>query len=103
MTIHQYRPVAACWEWQQRASCRGMDSSVFFSPTGERGDARRARERLARAVCAGCEVRETCAATALRAGERFGLWGGLSEREREELQLRRSRSRAAESGMRRRA
>lgn len=78
-------PIAALWEWQRLALCRGMDSAVFFSPPGEHGSARRAREKRARAVCAQCPVRRECAATALLIGEEFGTWGGLSERERQKL------------------
>ncbi|WP_433453965.1 WhiB family transcriptional regulator [Streptomyces sp. CA-142005] len=42
------KPLSEAWKWQADAACRGMDSSVFFSPTGERGPARRRREEAAR-------------------------------------------------------
>lgn len=76
------RPLLADWQWQQRAACRGMSSSVFFSPPGERGRARRLREDRARAVCGRCEVVDMCAAMALKQGESHGVWGGLSDDER---------------------
>ncbi|MCQ4205936.1 WhiB family transcriptional regulator [Streptomyces longispororuber] len=79
------RPLLVDWQWQQRAACRGMNSATFFSPTGERGRARRVREERARRICAGCEVRTVCAATALRHGETYGVWGGLSRDERRRL------------------
>src|SRR6266511_3991550 len=63
-------------------ACGGLPSSVFFSPDGERGAARRRRERAAKLVCAGCRVRERCADYALSHRERYGVWGGLSEHER---------------------
>ncbi|MFK0173740.1 WhiB family transcriptional regulator [Streptomyces sp. NPDC090306] len=76
------KPLLADWEWQARASCRGMSSSAFFSPSGERGSRRREREERARRICVGCEVVDQCAAMALRAGERYGVWGGMSTKER---------------------
>jgi WhiB family transcriptional regulator, redox-sensing transcriptional regulator len=73
------------WTWRLDAACGGLPSSVFYSPEGERGMARRRRERAAKAICAGCRVREQCAAYALTFHERYGVWGGLSEHERELL------------------
>jgi WhiB family redox-sensing transcriptional regulator len=70
------------WAWRLEAACGGLPSSVFFSPDGERGAARRRRERAAKLVCAGCRVRERCADYALSHRERYGVWGGLSEHER---------------------
>jgi WhiB family transcriptional regulator, redox-sensing transcriptional regulator len=70
------------WAWRLEAACGGLPSSVFFSPEGERGAARRRRERAAKAICASCGVREQCADYALAHRERYGVWGGLSEHER---------------------
>jgi WhiB family redox-sensing transcriptional regulator len=56
---------------------------LFFSPDGERGSAKRRRERAAKAICASCPVREDCASYAIGNHERYGVWGGLSEHERE--------------------
>lgn len=70
------------WAWRLEAACGGLPSSVFFSPEGERGAARRRRERAAKQVCAGCRVRQRCAEYALAHRERYGVWGGLSENER---------------------
>ncbi|MFD8565677.1 WhiB family transcriptional regulator [Streptomyces sp. NPDC057694] len=79
------RPLIGYWQWQEQAACRGMSSSVFFSPSGERGRARRDREERARRICADCAVAERCAATALAHEETYGVWGGLSGRERRRL------------------
>jgi WhiB family redox-sensing transcriptional regulator len=70
------------WSWRLRAACRQVDSAVFFSPDGERGPARQVREARAKAICARCPVIRECAAYAIAAGERHGVWGGLSERDR---------------------
>ncbi|MER6067147.1 WhiB family transcriptional regulator [Streptomyces sp. NPDC001792] len=76
-------PLLSDWEWQERAACRGMSSSVFFSPPGEKGRDRRQREERARRICGRCEVIEACAAMALDYKERYGVWGGMSAGERQ--------------------
>lgn len=59
-------------------NCRGMNPGDFY-PT--RGDT--ATERAARSVCNGCVVRDQCLEYALTPPlEKFGIWGGLSEKER---------------------
>lgn len=68
--------------WQARANCMGVDPELFFP---ERG----ASTREAKAVCRGCVVREDCLEYAIANGEKFGIWGGMSERERR--RVRRSR------------
>ncbi|MEU6845467.1 WhiB family transcriptional regulator [Streptomyces sp. NPDC046716] len=78
----QLRPLLSDWSWQERASCRGMNSAAFYSPPGERGRKRREREEAARSICRGCKVIEQCAAMALGCEDRFGVWGGMSPRER---------------------
>lgn len=89
--IPRHRPFLAYWDWQQHALCRGMDSSVFFSPSGERGTEKRRREKKARAVCGRCPVIEACAWTAMSGPEPYGVWGGMSEGERRALRLLRHR------------
>jgi WhiB family transcriptional regulator, redox-sensing transcriptional regulator len=61
--------------WQSRANCMGVDPELFFP---ERGSS----TREAKEVCRGCVVREDCLEYALANGEKFGIWGGMSERER---------------------
>ncbi|GGJ28906.1 WhiB family transcriptional regulator [Streptomyces brasiliensis] len=78
-------PLLSDWEWQERAACRGMSSTVFFSPSGEKGRERRQREERARRICSRCEVIEACATMALDCRERFGVWGGMSAGERQNI------------------
>ena len=86
MSAHRWPgTVAQFWSWRERARCRGLDGALFFSPEGERGRARRERERAAKELCAACAVREACAAYAIANREPFGVWGGLSESEREAI------------------
>jgi len=74
--------LAAFWPWRLHAACRGVDTELFYSPEGERGLARTARVRAAKAICATCPVKAPCAAYALQHQERYGVWGGLTESER---------------------
>ncbi|HUC38046.1 MAG TPA: WhiB family transcriptional regulator [Acidimicrobiales bacterium] len=73
-------------DWQSRANCMGVDPDLFFP---ERG----ASTREAKEVCRGCVVREDCLEYALANGEKFGIWGGLSERERRRVRRMRALSR----------
>lgn len=74
--------------WQVDANCLGVDPDLFFPEKG-------ATTREAKEVCRGCVVREPCLEFALQNGEKFGVWGGLSERERR--RIRRQRAQAARS------
>ena len=87
-------PLADKWEGQLLGSCRGTDAELFFHPEGERGPRRSGREAAAKAVCAGCPVRQECRDAALAAREPYGVWGGLSEDERRALKRRQARTRA---------
>lgn len=78
-------PNADLWEWQLLGSCREADPSLFFHPERERGAARRNREEAAKTICAGCPVRQECARHALKVREPYGVWGGLSEDDREAI------------------
>jgi WhiB family transcriptional regulator, redox-sensing transcriptional regulator len=64
--------------WQEQALCAQTDPEAFFPEKG--GSTREAKR-----ICAGCEVRAECLDYALAHDERFGIWGGLSERERRRL------------------
>jgi WhiB family redox-sensing transcriptional regulator len=64
--------------WHDRAACLEADADSFFPEKG-------GSSRPAKRVCAGCTVRTQCLAYALDNDERFGIWGGMSERERRQL------------------
>jgi len=78
-------PNADIWDWQLKGLCRGVDSSFFFHPDGERGQARAQREARAKAMCARCPVLEQCRRHALSVHEPYGVWGGMSESERDAM------------------
>ena len=67
--------------WQERALCAQTDPEAFFPEKG--GSTREAKK-----VCLSCDVRAECLEYALAHDERFGIWGGLSERERRKLKKR---------------
>lgn len=69
-------------KWRGRAQCRGIDPDIFVHPDGERGAARRRRERMAKQICAGCPVLQQCVQYSIAAAEPFGTWGGITENER---------------------
>lgn len=64
--------------WRDQALCSQTDPEAFFPEKG--GSTREAKK-----VCLGCPVRSECLEYALSNDERFGIWGGLSERERRRL------------------
>jgi WhiB family redox-sensing transcriptional regulator len=64
--------------WQGLGLCAETDPEVFFPEKG-------GSTRQAKLVCRGCEVRGECLEYALEHDERFGIWGGLSERERRRM------------------
>ena len=64
--------------WQEQALCAQTDPEAFFPEKG-------GSTREAKAVCELSEVRDECLSYALENDERFGIWGGLSERERRRL------------------
>jgi WhiB family redox-sensing transcriptional regulator len=78
-------PVADLWDWQLDGACRGVSPEVFFHPEGERGPRRRNRDAQAKAVCSACPVMLECRSHALEVREPYGVWGGLTEAERETL------------------
>ncbi len=69
--------------WQELAACRGMDTQLFFPDRGESA-------QEAEAACRACPVSTHCAEYAISTGQRFGIWGGTSERQRGRIRASRS-------------
>lgn len=65
-------------DWIADAACRGMDPGLFFpdrnEPTGP-----------IKAICAECPVQADCLDYAIRTGQKYGIWGGTSEKQRRQL------------------
>jgi len=68
--------------WALDSACRGLDSAMFFP--GHDGESEPALR-----VCAGCAVRDECLDFALETRQRYGIWGGTTERQRRRM-IRRS-------------
>jgi len=66
-------------DWESAALCAQTDPEEFYPERG--GNA-----KVPKRICSACPVRDECLAYALATDERFGIWGGLSERERRNLQ-----------------
>ena len=60
--------------WQDESNCKGANADLFFP---ERG----ASTRTAKGICRECQVRGDCLEFAIRTGEKFGIWGGMRERQ----------------------
>jgi len=69
-------------DWAVQAACRGRPDLFFAPDTLESRTERRERELEAKAVCGTCYVRTLCLSEAIARAERFGIWGGLTARER---------------------
>jgi WhiB family transcriptional regulator, redox-sensing transcriptional regulator len=86
VTEHEAAEPMLAGSWQDEANCLGVDPDLFFP---ERG----ASTREAKEVCRGCVVRAECLEYALANGEKFGIWGGMSERERRRIRRQRALAR----------
>lgn len=68
-------------DWQENALCAQTDPEAFFPEKG-------GTTKPAKKICEHCDVKAECLDYAIRHDERFGIWGGLSERERRKLKRR---------------
>ena len=75
-------------EWMARGNCSLEPPSTFFPSDG-------VGVEVAKRICEDCAVKAPCLEYALRNGEKFGIWGGMSERERRKIRRQRALARAA--------
>ena len=64
--------------WQEDANCKNEDPDLFFPNRG-------ASTKKAKEICYACQVKEYCLEYSIVNAEKFGIWGGLSERERRKI------------------
>lgn len=80
------RTVEDVWpDWMLHGVCRQVDPELWFPEKGE-------STKPAKKICDGCPVRRRCRSFALENDVKFGVWGGMSVRELEELRKRRLKS-----------
>lgn len=70
--------------WMASALCTQVDPELFFDASSSRYESMPTPSREAKAIgiCQRCHVRSECLAYALQNDERYGIWGGMTERER---------------------
>ncbi len=70
--------------WVEEAACRDMPSRAFFPESGENRLAQEAKK-----VCARCPVEDRCREAGMV--EQYGVWGGLTETDREKVRKARTK------------
>jgi hypothetical protein len=73
------RDVEAAQTWMRSAACACVDPEIFF-PATSRQSATEAKQ-----ICSGCPVKAECLEYSLVNEEEFGVWGGLTEKERRQI------------------
>ena len=84
----EYELVASREPWMEQGECRGLDPELFFPTRG--GDS-----STAKSICTTCPVADECLDYALRTCQKYGIWGGASERDRRGMRRRNREERAA--------
>jgi WhiB family redox-sensing transcriptional regulator len=77
-------------EWHRPAACAGVPAAIMYPTRGDHDGQRRAL-----GLCGACPVTEICLEYALTNGEKLGIWGGKSERQRRLIRSARNRQRRA--------
>jgi len=83
-------PITEERPWVVFSACRDKDSDLFFPES-------KVQERSALAICSTCPVQKECREYAFEADIRFGVWGGMSEKQRRRLARRVTRPAAVRS------
>jgi len=66
------------YNWQENAACRGIEPEIFFPVSDEEAGP-------AKAICSTCEVEQLCLFFSFKNRERYGVWGGVTEKERQDM------------------
>lgn len=80
--------------WRMRSKCGPENADLFFPPTYLPTSVRQETEAAAKRICAECPVRGECLEDSLARSNESGIWGGMNEKERN--QLRKSIGRTAD-------
>lgn len=76
-------------DWRDQGTCRDQDPELFFASDATK--AGQADTEHAKAICRACPVLATCREWALTTRQKFGVWGGLGEKERRNILRQRTR------------
>ncbi len=76
--------------WRTEAACRGAATSLFFPDPGDDVSVREAKT-----ICAACRVVVECRAHALLSPRERGIWGGLTDQDRQRAREQRRKGEAA--------
>jgi WhiB family redox-sensing transcriptional regulator len=83
MKVSSYlKPIHEQWEWQHEGACVGESTEEFFLDYNLRGVAKRKKEIKAISICNSCPVKMQCLEHALNTPEVYGVWGGMTEEQR---------------------
>lgn len=83
-------------EWQEDAACRDVDNMLFFGADESESELeRQTREGHAKSICQTCPVKAPCLEFAMDTNQKYGIWGGYTDKERSSLKRRRARARRA--------
>ena len=78
----------------ESAACAGADPRIFYPDSDSPGETARLAKRAV-AICIGCRGMEDCLFYALARNEKYGVWGGNTERRRRDLRRELGRIRTA--------
>ena len=86
-------------DWRAEAKCFGVDTSTFYAHTDKLtlGENRMIADRVKKRYCDTCTVKDDCLEFALATNERDGIWGGMTEKERQSERRARARARKKQS------
>lgn len=82
-SVHEWADVLQPEDWEFEGSCCGTDPELFFPPTGSHA-------ALAKQICSECPVRLKCLEQSLKNNDQYGIFGGMTAKERHELKNRRN-------------
>lgn len=69
--------------WRELALCKDRDTNDFYPEMGVKGAAKQVREM--KVFCRQCSVILDCLDYALENDEQFGIWGGMTPKERSRI------------------
>jgi hypothetical protein len=82
LTLYRIRLSSTMTKWSKDAACKNKDTTEFYDPEES------VLKKSAIKYCSNCPVQQNCLYTAILTSESYGLWGGLTPRQRRLLAKR---------------